>query len=362
MVGRVIRKLGALFYEHPTVPEDVTHQGKFGRLKIALVADYFTTECLSAECRVRSMTPGNFREVIGEWKPDMVFVESAFHGVNGAWRYELAKQPKPLCLGRQMAIFRLVECARAHRIPTVFWNKDDGAFFDAFIDVAKVFDYIFTTDINCVERYRQHVQKDVPVNTLAMPYQPAFHHFTGFHFKRNEACFTGSYYRRILSDRRRFLDMLFDVCEETELRLNVFDRNHDRLSRHFEFRFHKKHQLHLHAKVPHRETGQIYKTHVASLNVNSVTDSETMCSRRLLEILACGGIAVTNSSRAVARYFSDYCHVVSTREEARELFSRLRQGGPSREDMARAEAGAMYVRDNHTWAHRLEEICAFVKA
>ncbi len=84
-----------------------------------------------------------------------------------------------------------------------------------------------------------------------------------------------------------------------------------------------------------------------------------MYSRRLLEILACGGIAVTNPSRAVDKFFGNYCHVVSTREEAGELFSRLRHG-PSREDMDRAAAGAMYVLENHTWAHRLDELCAIV--
>lgn len=360
MVGRVVRKLGSLFYDYPKVPEDVERPGKFGRLKVALVSDYFTADCLSAECRVRAMTPGNYREVIDEWKPDLVFVESAFHGANGAWRYELAKQPKWLRLSKPTAIYRLVEFARSRGVPTVFWNKDDGAFFDAFIDVAQVFDYVFTADEECIERYRQQVPTQVPVNTLAMPYQPAYHDFTGFNFTRNEACFTGSYYRRILNERRRFLDMVFDACEETDLRLNVFDRNHDRLSRHFEFRFPKKSQLRLHGKVPHRETAQIYKAHAISLNVNSVTDSETMCSRRLLEILACGGIAVTNPSRAVDRYFRDYCHVVNTKEETKELFSRLRHG-PTQEDMERAEAGATYVRQHHTWAHRLDELCAIVK-
>jgi spore maturation protein CgeB len=240
MVGRVIRRLGWLVYEHPSVAEDVERPGRFGRLKIALVSDNFTADCLSAECRVRAMTPGNFKEVIGGWKPDLVFVESAFHGVNGAWRYELEKQPRWLRLRRPKAIYRLVEFARARGIPTVFWNKDDDAFFEAFIDVAKAFDYVFTTDGQCVERYREHVPAHVPVNTLAMPYQPAFHDFTGFNFTRNEACFTGSYYRRILNERRRFLDLLFEACENADLRLNVFDRNHDRLSRHFEFRFPRK--------------------------------------------------------------------------------------------------------------------------
>lgn len=359
MVGRVVRTLGGWFYEHPKIAEDVERPGKFGRLKIAIVADPFTADCLSEECRVRAMTPANFREVIGEWKPDLVFAESAFHGANGAWRYELAKQPKWLRFARPTAIFRLLEFARARGVPSVFWNKDDGAFFDTFIDVAKAFDFVFTTDKECLESYRRHVPAQVPVNTLIMPYQPAFHDFTGFDFTRQEACFTGSYYRRILNERRRFLDTMFDACEEADMKLNIFDRNHDRLSRHFEFRFPKKSHLRLHGKVPYRETARIYKAHAVSLNVNSVTDSETMCSRRLLEILACGGIAVTNPSRAVDRYFRDYCHVVATREAAREVFSRLRHG-PSRDDMERAKAGAAYVRQNHTWAHRLEEICAVV--
>ncbi len=360
MVGRVIRGLGSLVYTYPKVAEDVERPGEFGRLKIALVADYFTADCLSAECRVRSMTPSNFREVIGEWKPDLVFVESAFHGANGAWRYELAKQPSWLHLGGPKVIYRLVELARQCGIPSVFWNKDDGAFFDAFIDVAKAFDYVFTTDQECIARYRQQVPAHVPVNTLVMPYQPTFHHFTGFNFTQKEACFTGSYYRRILNERRLFLDMLFAACEKADLRLNVFDRNHDRLSRHFEFRFPRKNQLCLHGKVPHRETAEVYKSHVVSLNVNSVTGSETMYSRRLLEILACGGIAVTNPSRAVDRHFRDYCHVVSTHEEACELFARLRHG-PSRDDLARAEAGTIYVRQHHTWAQRLQQVCATVK-
>lgn len=360
MISRFIRKLSNTIYDHPQVSQERVVEGPFKYLKIALVTDYFTTDCLSAECQIKSLTRQNYRDIIQNWKPDLVFIESAFHGVDGNWRYELARQPKWLRWTEQTKIFELIKFAKTSGIPTVFWNKDDGAFFDAFIDVAKAFDFVFTADGKCIERYRQQVPDNVPVNTLAMPYQPAFHHFTGFHFTRYEACFIGSYYRRILNDRRRFLDMVFDACEDSDLQLNVYDRNHDRLSHHFEFRFPKLNQLHVQGKVPHRETAPIYKSHAISLNVNSVTDSQTMCSRRLLEILACGGIAVTNPSLAVERWFKDYCHVVTTREEAIELFARLRHG-PQSHDLARAEAGAMYVRKHHTWTNRLAEICAIVK-
>lgn len=128
MIGRAIRKLGSLVYKYPEIPDAVERPGPFGRLKIAMVTDYFTADCLSAECRVKALTPGNFRMVIGEWKPDLIFVESAFHGSRGSWRYELAKQPKWLRLSKPTAIYQLVEFARSRGIPTIFWNKDDDVF------------------------------------------------------------------------------------------------------------------------------------------------------------------------------------------------------------------------------------------
>lgn len=359
MIGRAIRALGARIYTHPMVSEDGTPTGPFGKLKVALVSDYFTADCLSAECSIRILNPRNYQEVISTWKPDLLFVESVFHGLGGAWRYELAKQSRLIRLRTPRTIYKLVQFAKDQGVPTVFWNKDDGAYFEHFIDVAKAFDYVFTTDSDCLPRYRARLGPDVPVNTLSMPYQPAFHHFTGFDFTRKEGCFTGSYYRRILSERRRFLDMIFGACEDAQMYLNAYDRNHDRLSRHIEFRFPRSTHLRVHGQVPHRETGRIYKEHVMCLNVNSVTDSDTMCSRRLLEILASGGIAVTNPGRAVDRYFRDYCHVVHSREQASELFARLRQG-PTTQDCERAAAGAAYVRRFHTWEHRLQELADVV--
>ncbi len=355
MIGRMIQELGSVVYRHPSVPQDIPGTGPFGRLKIALLADYFTTACLSAECRVRSLTPDNYRDVICNWRPDLVFVESAFHGVQGEWRYKLAKQPKYIRMSRPRTIPRLVQLARDRGIPAVFWNKDDGAFFDAFIDVARLFPYVFTTDNTCVPRYKTHLPGESRVEVLAMPYQPAFHNFTGFAFERNEACFVGSYYRKILNSRRRFLDMLFSVCEQTAMPLHVFDRNSNRLSHFFEFRYPHKSALRIHDKVPYTETAAVYKQYAVSLNVNSVTDSETMCSRRLLEILACGGILVTNSSPVVEKLFRDYCHVVTSADHARELLLRF-SFGPSAEDKDRAEAGAGYVRKAHTWHCRLEQM------
>ena len=137
MLGALIRTVGHLAYTYPAIPQDTPRSGPFGRLKIALVADSFTSVSLAAECRIRCMTPRNYAAVLRDWRPDLVFVESAFHGAQGEWRYMLAKQPRYINWYRPRAIFDLARRSRDLGIPTVFWNKDDGAVFDTFLDVAR---------------------------------------------------------------------------------------------------------------------------------------------------------------------------------------------------------------------------------
>lgn len=360
MLASFIRALSSSLYTYPQTTGHVAPSGPFERLKVALVVDNFTESCLTAMCQVKNVVPDNYEDVLGTWRPDFLFVESAFHGFRDRWRYELAKQPLWLRQKKPMAIYRIVEYAKTRGIPTVFWNKDDGFFFDAFIDVAAVFDHIFTADCNSVARYRALVPAETSVHTLMMAYQPLYHSFTGFNFTTTDACFTGSYYRRILRGRRTFLDMLFRSVKGTGMTINVFDRNHDRFSRFYAFRFPDMPDIRVHPQVSYPDTARVYKTHAVSINVNSVVDSESMCSRRLLEILACGGIVLTNGSPCVEKYFKDFCHVVSTEEEAREFFSRMKNG-PDKRDLEKAAEGARYVRSAHTWLHRLQQICAVAR-
>lgn len=330
--------------------------GEFQYLKVALVSDELTRSCLAFESPVRNLTPLNFRWVLRFWKPDLLFVESAWNGYRNAWKFKIAAYPDhPERNNKTLA--RMVAYARDLGIPCVFWNKEDGVHFDRFIDSAKLFDHIFTVDENCIPRYRAVVGPDVTVNTLMFPVQPATHNFTGFNFRHHRANFVGSYGHHVHDRRRVWQDLMFDAASRTGLGLTVIDRNSDRKSDNY--RYPCLPGLEVLPAMPHAQTAQIYKDYLVSLNVNTIEDSGTMYSRRLVEILACGGIAVTNPSPAVGRYFKDYCHVVHNVEEAADLFDRLKHG-PSADDLARAEAGARYVLAEHTWAHRLDEILKVV--
>ncbi len=328
----------------------------FLKLKVALVADDLTNSCLDYECQVRNVTSLNYKFLFRFWKPEFLLVESAWKGCGNNWKYKIAAYPD-YPQRNNLKLARIVAYARDMGIPTVFWNKEDGAHFNRFIDSAKLFDHIFTVDENCIPRYRAVVGTDTTVNILMFPVQHTIHNFTGFNFKHHRANFAGSYGHHVHQRRRDWQDLMFNAACRTGLGLTAIDRNSARKSDNY--RYPSLPELEVLAAVPHAQTPQIYKNYLVSLNVNTVEDSGSMYSRRLVEILACGGIAVTNPSPAVDRYFKDYCHVLHDADQAVDLFSRLKHG-PSADDLARAEAGARYVLAEHTWAHRLQEIIRVV--
>lgn len=328
----------------------------FLKLKVALVADELTNACLGFECQVRNVTSLNYKLLFRLWRPDLLFVESAWHGRANSWKFKIAAYPDHLDRNNH-SLSRLVDYAKECGIPTVFWNKEDGIHFHRFIDSAKLFEHIFTVDENCIPRYRAVVDENVTVSALMFPVQPATHNFSGFNFKSYSANFVGSYSCHIHDRRRLWQDMMFNAVTCAGIDLTVVDRNSNRKSDNY--RYPLLPGLKVIPALPHVKTAQIYKNNLISLNVNTIEDSATMYSRRLVEILACGGIAVTNPNPAVDRYFKDYCHVVHNAGEAADLFSRLKHG-PSADDLARAEAGARYVLAEHTWSHRLEEIVRVV--
>lgn len=319
-------------------------------MKIALISDNLTSESLSIS--TKEVTKLSFFPNFFLNKIDILLVESAWQGYRNRWKYKIASYPDYPKRNNEKLI-RLIEKAKEKGIPTVFWNKEDGVHFDRFIDSAKHFDHVFTVDENCIPKYKAVMGENASIHTLMFAVQPKFHSFTGFNFKYHKANFVGSYSHHIHDVRRQWQNSLFSTALNSGLGLDVFDRNSNRKSQNYHYP--NLEGISIYSALEYPDTAKIYKDYLVSLNVNTVTDSPTMFSRRLIEILACGGIAVTNLSLAVNHLFKEYCHIVHNEEEMTELFSRLKFG-PSAQDLERAKAGAEYVAQHHTWTHRLKQI------
>jgi hypothetical protein len=190
--------------------------------------------------------------------------------------------------------------------------------------------------------------------SYACPVQTKVHDFTGFDFKTYGANFVGSYSHHIHDQRRKRQDELFRACAAVGMPLTIYDRNSGRRSK--DFRYPALEGMQIHPAISHEKTSSVYKDHLVSLNVNTIENSPTMFSRRLIEILACGGLAVTNPTPAVDRFFKEFCLTVESEAEARELFARLLKG-PLPDDLDRAAAGAEHVRVHHSWTGALTRLC-----
>ncbi len=324
------------------------------KFKIGVIADTITQKCLALEEDCINLTPLNFKILLKIHKFDFIFCESAWIGPFGLWKYKIASYPDFKERNNNILIKLILE-AKKRKIPTIFWNKEDPIHFDRFIDSAKHFDHIFTVDSNSIKEYKS-IANFKSISTLMFPVQPKIHSFDSFNFLSPRANFCGSYNSKIHSNRRQMQDWLFrKVVAST--RLDIFDRNSSRKSPNY--RYPNFENSRVYRKAKYEKTADIYKSYYASLNVNTIINSPTMYSRRLIEILACGGIAVTTPALSVETHFKDFCHIVSCPDEAFDLFERLKYG-PTKSDLFKARAGAEYVQENHTWKHRLACIAKII--
>lgn len=324
-------------------------------LKILLVSDDLTSQSLNRVSSVKIIEQQLQYKLWKRNKPDLILVESAWRGYKDKWRYKIANYPG-YPERNNVELRKLLELADKHNIPAVFWNKEDGAHFNRFIDSASLFKYILTVDSNCVERYQSILGKDVKVGVLPFAVQPKFHYPTSLPPRYNESLFVGSYSHHIHNARQQWQDMAFTAA--SSYGLTIVDRNSDRKSG--VYRYPDLPNMTIKPAVPYDQTGMLFRQYSHCLNVNTVTDSPSMFSRRLIEIMACGRLAVTNPSLSVSTRFEGMCEVIENKEQADELFAQLSKGY-TKEQIEMMCYASDHVLQNYNYDKWLQRIIEFIE-
>lgn len=318
--------------------------GAFPRLRVAAIVDEFTRSCFAPEVTLLDIDARAWRLQLPLFEPHLLFVESAWRGVRDSWKRRIASYP-----GHTDATLpSILRWCRKRNVPTVFWNKEDPVHFDRFIDRARLFDHIFTTEEQCIDAYKQRTGR--PADALLFAAQPTLHH-PGTQPRENVVCFAGSYGEAELGDRRRDLEVLLDGASTFDLR--ILDRNSS--SPDDPKAFPERYRRFIRPGVGYRELCALQRRYKVFLNVNAVRSSRTMFSRRVFELLASGAAVVSSPNAGIRELFGNTVAFAETADDAASAIRRLLDDESHFAQVTKR--GIELVAAGHTYAHRIAEVC-----
>ncbi|HCA17888.1 MAG TPA: methyltransferase type 12 [Alcaligenes faecalis] len=313
------------------------------QLRVAGVMDEFTFHSYDPECELLQLHPEHCIEQLEKFKPHILFIESAWQGFEQLWKLKVSTNGPE--------INACIDWCKRNGVPTLFWNKEDPVHFGTFIPLAKQVDYVFTTDIDCVPKYKAQVGHD-QVYFLPFAAQPKTHNPIEIFSRKDAFNFAGSYYLRY-PERQRDFAALIDAVKDLRP-VDIYDRNADNPHPHYTFPDEYKPMIL--GKLPFAEIDKAYKGYRYGINMNTIKQSQTMFARRVFELLASNTVVVSNFSRGVRLLFGD---LVASSDQP-ETLTRWLQGVVQNDEVYRKTRllGLRKIMAEHTYSHRLAYIRA----
>lgn len=329
----------------------------FPHLLVATILDDFSAQAWGYEFDTLPLDPGGWQEQLAAHEVDLLLVESAWAGNGGLWAHQLTGPSSP-----SESLVSLLNYCKERAIPTVFWNKEDPPHFEDFLETARLFDQVFTSDVRLIDQYKKILGHN-RVDTLAFAAQPAIHNpvrpSAGVHDRG--AAFAGSYFAHKYPARREQMDYLLPAAQvaaaKTYQDFEIYSRF---LGLDEKYQFPKQYQKNIVGSLPYEQMLTAYKAHKVFLNVNSVVDSPSMCARRIFEILASGTPVVTAPSAAIPEFFAEDELVVARDERDAELKIRaLLESEHYRERLVHLAQRKIWAE--HTYTHRAQKVLESVE-
>ncbi|MFD1847838.1 glycosyltransferase family protein [Arthrobacter flavus] len=320
-------------------------------IRVGTILDAFSHAGFEWEWSCIPLRPGISVDALADLNLDFILIESAWHGNKGDWKYKLQGSAGP---GEQVRA--LIDIAKAQGLPIVFWNKEDPPHYEDFLPLARLCDLVFTSDSNMIPRYRADLGHD-RVEALAFAAQPKIHNPVrqrrGWHDR--DVAFAGMFFSHKYPERREQMAMLLpaavSACEADHKKFDIFSR----AAASPEYKFPGELQRHVLGELNYLQMIAAYKRYKIFLNVNSVVDSPTMCSRRVFEMTAAGASVVTTPSPAINTFFSDseMAIVANAGDASSVIRALLRNPSFAARQIHR---GQREIWRHHTYRHRARQI------
>lgn len=337
--ARAYDQVSKTYYNAARNPLSLRH------LKVAIIADTFTTEGLRPETNLLELRPDVWQKQMEDSPVDALLVESAWEGINNEWHQRVGFYGD-----EQFSVVQaLLSYCRQQSIPTIFWNKEDPVHFNRFKNSAKHFDHIFTTDADCITEYSK-VAGPYVKSIASLPFyaQPKIHNpLPSTRSYEHSVAYAGTFYGDRYKERSNELGQLLDAVKPYGL--TIYDRQ--LLNPNSPYQFPADLARYVSGGLNYLDMVEAYKTHPVHINVNSVAASPTMFSRRVVEIAASGSTVISGRGRGVDDVLGGLIQSVTTKDEAAILAERWMTNEEDR--INDAWLAYRLIHRGHTAAHRL---------
>lgn len=321
----------------------IKYRNNMRKLKIACVLDDFTMKCYEGIAELIQIKSDNWYEKMNENRPDILFVESIWKGEDDSWKDIVLSNETH----KYMILRDIINWCNKKNIPTVFWNKEDPINYKFFIKLARLFDYVFTTDEDSINRYKQDLNHD-RIFTLLFAANPKIHNPIKYNEEKiNKSFFAGTYYRNKFEERKSDLKNLLNLAIEYG-GLDIYDRHYN--SNNPLYDFPKSYDSYIKGNLNVQEMYKTYKKYKIALNVNIIKNSPTMFSRRVFECLASGVPVISSYSLGINNIFNDLVVSSDDINQLRKEFINLSDEKYYYEKVIR---GIREIINNHTYEERL---------
>lgn len=324
------------------------------QVRAAVILDDFSNLAFSSEWDCTQLSRKTWRDQVEAEDFNLLFVESAWAGYKKEWFGKLDGDSH-----QSSDLADIVAYFGSKGIPTVFWNKEDPVHFGDFLVAARLFDHVFTTDADKIPAYLKELGHD-NVGLLPFAAQPRLHNpvrpDAGWH--ERDVAFGGMYFSEKYDSRRTQMDLLLGTAARLstnmEHGLEIFSRQ---LGGAGKYQFPNDLDRHVVGSLEYPQMLTAYKAYKAMLNVNTITESSTMCARRVFEILASGTNVISTPSKALSQLFEPgEIHVCVTEHDVEEAVTALTR------DPFAGERGLHLAQrriwGGHTYRHRCETVLA----
>lgn len=312
-------------------------------LEVAIVCSEFMHAYYQDALHLHYVNPTTFTDVF-EKPIDLFLVVTSWKGLHGDdWKGVATPTSK-----KRQRLLDMMEQVKAKGIPVVFQSTEDPSNFDRFSDLAKVADYILTSDEAMIPEYQVLCGHD-RIEATSFGVNPIIHNPVGAtRSRKKHVLFAGSWMAKY-PERVKDTEMLFDGVLRSDHTLDIVDRNYQLNLP--DYHFPERYVPRVAPAIPYDALQQVSKCYDWVLNLNSIKYSKTMCARRVYESQALGNLILSNYSIAVNNDFPN----VFTIHDHQEVQAILERTTQEEIDRLRAE-GIRSVMSSHTVYDRIDQL------